>query len=61
MFTYLQVPTNLNGFAEQTNAVHDGHSFNVVIRVLKGALLISFIFSLHQPFKVFSLDGNTFF
>ena len=38
-----------------------GRSFNVVIGVLQGALLIPFTFPLLQPFKLFSLDGNTLF
>ena len=40
---------------------YKGCSFTVVIGVLQGALLIPFTFCLLQPFKVFSLDGNTFF
>ena len=41
--------------------VYEGHSFNVVIGILQGALLIPFAFCLLQPFEVFSLDGNTHF
>ena len=40
---------------------YEGCSFNVVIGVLQGALLIPFTFRLLQPFEVFSLDGNTLF
>ena len=40
---------------------YEGRSFNVVIGVLQGALLIPFTFRLLQPFEVFSLDGNTLF
>ena len=35
--------------------------FNVIIRVLPGALLIPFIFHLFLPFEVFFLDGYTLF
>ena len=40
---------------------YEGRSFNVVIWVLQGALLIPFTFRFLQPFEVFSLDGNTLF
>ena len=39
---------------------YEGRSFNVVNGDLQGALLL-FTFRLLQPFKVFSLDGNTLF
>ena len=41
--------------------LYEGRSFNVVVGVLQGALLITFIFRLLQPFEVFSFDGNTLF
>ena len=41
--------------------VYEGRSFNVVIRVLQGALLIPFTIRLLNHFEVFSLDGITLF
>ena len=46
---------------EEKYVVYEGCSFNVVIGVLQGALLIPFTFRLLQPFEVFSFDGNTLF
>ena len=46
--------------AEKQNILnYEGRSFNVVIGVLQGVLLIPFTFRLLQPFEVFSLDWNT--
>ena len=44
-----------------TKTKYERRSFNVVIGVLQGALLIPFTFRLLPPFEVFSLDGNTLF
>ena len=41
--------------------LYERHSYNVLIGVIQGALLIPFKFRLLQPFEVFSLDGNTLF
>ena len=38
--------------------LYEGRSFNVVIGVLQGVLLIPFTFCSLQPIDVFSLDGK---
>ena len=56
--TVHQVSTSLD---ENCRRSYEGRSFNVVIGVLQGTLLIPFTLCLLQPFEVFSLDGNKLF
>ena len=47
--------TNLSG----RKCWYEGHSYNIVIKVLMGVLFITFKFLSLQLLEVFFLDGNT--